>query len=533
MKKKFIPAISISLNMLFFNTIPVIAKTDVEPNPNSYHLDKKQDKKQHIAQASDSRENKVEEIIKHSKQSISNLERLNPNANPLSFPTQPKEVEVGTIQPITRKQAIQLSLKNNKDIIEARIRIERSQFALRQQKAALFPTLDFRSGTSPSILSYENNGFLDTASEQAAQAGIAPNSPQGSILQSMSAEKFDFNPSLDLRYDIYDGGFRGASISSAEKQLRITELDLETTVEQTRLQVSTDYYALQNGDAQVEIQSAAVRDATRTLRDAQLLTEAGVGTRFDVLRARVELDRSKQNLVTALANQEIARRQLTETLGISQNANLAAADAIEEAGIWKLSLPESIVQAFKNRAELEQFLLQREIGEQQRTIALSQIRPIVSTTASYMLTDNFEDDFDITDQYVLGLNIQWRLFDGGAARAQAQQADKDIEIAETQFANVRNQIRFAVERAYLQLTSNQTNTITAADEVDLAEESLSMARLRFKEGIGTQTDVIDAQSRLTSARANLLSSITSYNQSYASLQRQISNTPDNSLQDLP
>lgn len=333
---------------------------------------------------------------------------------------------------------------------------------------------------------------------------------------------------MGLRYDIYDGGLRGALIRTAEKQLRIAELDLETVVEDVRLETLSDYYTLQDNDAQVEIEEAAVEEATRTFRDAQIIEESGVGTKFDVLRARVELTQVRQRLILAVAERDIARRELAETLSIAENADLTAADAIAPAGVWERSLPESIVLAYKNRAELEQLLLQREVNEEQRTVALSQIRPTVSAAANYTLKDDFDDRFDITDEYSLGLNVQWRLFDGGAASAGARQAEKEVEIAETQFANTRNEIRLAVERAYLQLISNQDNLDTANQGVELAEESLEMARLRFQEGIGTQTDVIDAQTVLTSARGNLLVAIIQYNQSYANLQRQVSNAPDNS-----
>ena len=315
--------------------------------------------------------------------------------------------------------------------------------------------------------------------------------------------------------------------------MRRTELDLETIVEEVRLETANNYYALQNSDAQVEIQRAAVEDAQQTLKDAQLLEKAGLGTRFDVLRAEVELAQANQQLTTALANQDIARRQLAETLSVSHSTDLATADAIAEAGTWDLELDETIVQAFKNRAELEQFLLDREINQEQRTISLAQTRPVVGANASYNTNDDFEDDFDISDSYSVGLNLEWRLFDGGAARAGARQAEKGIEIAETQFADQRNQIRFLVEQAFFELKSNQDNIATATRSVELAEESLRLARLRFQAGVGTQTDVIEAQTSLTTERGNLLSSITDYNQSFAELNRQVSNTPDNGLQDLP
>ncbi len=560
MKNNFILFVGVGITISIFNPIPVTAKIDLDSNLNNYYLDKEQtvplahtliasiqvnrqrqsfdsDKEkprvslERLAQTSSPQEIMDKKIMELRQQPTSDLNRLNPNANPLSFPTQVDEVEVGQPQPITLKQALELSLRNNKNAIEARIQVERSQAALRQARAALFPTLDLTSGLSPIVLTYENSGFLESMAQQEAELAASQGGASSGSFGGSS--KFIFNPSLLLEYNIYDGGFRGALIRSAEKQLSITKLSLEITVEQTRLDTYTDYYSLQNSDAQVKIQQAAVRDARKTLSDAQLIEQSGIGTRFDVLRADAQLSQSLQNLTTAIANQQIASSQLAETLSVPPDIALATADEIEQVGLWQHSLPESIIQAFKNRAELEQFLLQSEIGEEQRQIALSQIRPTVSTIASYELNDDFEDEFDITDQYSVGLNLQWRLFDGGAAKAQAQQAEKDIELAKTQFANQLNQIGFEVKRAYFKLNSNQQNISTATIEVAQSEESLSMARLRFRAGIGTQTDVIDAQTQLTRSRGNLLFSIINYNQSYANLQRQVSNIPDNGLQDLP
>ena len=536
-KKKFIKVVGISTAIALSNITASVAQAPGKIT-------------QQIAQESEMRDAAQE--IEPAQQSIPDVEKLNPSGNPLSFPTTPEEVKVDAQKPITLEQALELSLNNNKEIEEARIQVEQAEAALREQKADLYPTLDLTSG-----LSYGNDLFLDSVTEQRIDQDVEdtldqaraqnPNLTEAQLGQieenarqneedsftNTSSASFDFQGGLGINYDIYNGGRRGANIRTAEKQLRSTELDLERVVEEARFETSRDYYDLQNRDAQVAIQQAAVQDASQTLKDAQLLQQAGLGTKFEVLQAEVELSQAEQQLTTAIANQNIARRQLAETLSVSHSTDLATADAIKEVGAWGLELPETIVQAFKNRAELEQTLLQREISQEQRTIALSQARPNLSASAQYNLNDDFEDDFDTTDQYQLGLNLQWRLFDGGAARAGAEQADKDREIAETQFANLRNQIRFAVEQAFFQLRSNKNNIATNTKGVRLAEESLRLARLRFQSGVGTQTEVIDAQTALTRARGDRLSSIIEYNQSYADLTRQVSNTPDNGLQDLP
>lgn len=499
-----------------------------------------------IAQADDvidDARDAAEEIIKPAQPSISDTQQLNPSGNPLSFPTAPEEVQVEAQKPITLEQAVELSLNNNKEIEQARLEVERAEFALREERAALFPTLDFTTS-----FGFSDDAFLDSPLQQTfdnavdagVEAGLSEEEAQANAESgvsgasgSTSTDSLDYSSSIGIDYTVFNGGLRGASIRTAEKQLRSEILDLERIVEVARFETARDYYSLQNSDAQVEIQQAAVEDAQQTLKDAQLLERAGLGTRFDVLRAEVELAQADQRLTTAIANQNIARRQLAETLSVSHSTDLATADAIEVAGAWEKGLDETIILAFKNRAELEQFLLQREISKEQKTIALSAIRPAIGVSADYATSDDLKDDFDISDQVQLGINLQWRLFDGGAARAGARQAEKDVEIAETQFANQRNQIRFAVEQAFFQLDSNLSNIGTATRAVELAEESLRLARLRFQAGVGTQTDVIEAQTSLTTERGNLLSSITDYNQSFADLNRQVSNTPDNGLQDLP
>ena len=535
-KRQFIKTITIGTAIVLSNTISAIAESTSDTNLN---LNSTSDK---IAQSEEEIEDTADEIIQPAQPPVDSIERFNPNNNPLSLPTQPSEVEVGSQQPITLEQAQELSLRNNPDIREAKIQVERSEAELREQRAALFPFLDLGSG-----LTYGNSAFLDSPIEQNIDSIAEDNREQNPTLTEeqardsaeqrftdISSATSNFNTDATIGYNIYTGGRRGAAIRTAEKQLRSDELELDRVVEVSIFETSTDYYGLQNSDAQVDIEQAAVEDAQQTLKDAQLLERAGLGTRFDVLRAEVELAQAQQRLSTARANQNIARRQLAETISISHDTDLSTADQIEEAGIWEFSLPESIVQAFQNRVELEQLLLQREIGSEQRTVALSQVRPQVSANAGYSLNNDFEnEDIDFNDSYQIGLNVQWRLFDGGAARASARQSEKDIELAETRFANQRDQIRFSVEQAFFQLESNNRNIDTATKEVELAEESLRLARLRFQAGVGTQTDVIDAQTQLTTARGNLLSSIIDYNQSYVDLQRQVSDDVVIQLEELP
>ncbi|MHC5731734.1 MAG: TolC family protein, partial [Nostoc sp.] len=111
----------------------------------------------------------------------------------------------------------------------------------------------------------------------------------------------------------------------------------------------------------------------------------------------------------------------------------------------------------------------------------------------------------------VGIQGSLTLFDGGAARARAAQSKANIAIAENQFASQRDQIRFNVEQYYSQLQSNLNNVQTSSVALNQAREALDLARLRFQAGVGTQTEVIAAESDLTTAEGNRVTAILNYN----------------------
>jgi len=462
---------------------------------------------------------------------------LYPPANPLTFPTRPEEVELVGTQPITLEQALELSRSTDGRIIPFRgsnfseilrveqLRLEQVRAALREQRAARLPTID----ASTDFQVTEND--LSENSEGEFEGDDATSTLSGT---------------LRIDYDIYTSGLRQARIREAEARVRLQELEVERVVEELRLEVTRNYYDLQETDERVRIARATVEQGEQSLRDAEALERAGVGTRFDVLSAQTDLAGFRQDLAQAINDQQTARRRLATQLGISQTVNLVAADPVEIADQWPLTLEETIVQSFQNRADLQQELLQREIADQQRRQARAVNRPQVSAFAAYGVQNNLtgtaadgvtpvltDEQTDWRDSYSLGLQVTMRLFDGGAARARADQEEAEIAIAETNFAARRDEIRFEVEQAYFDLQSNFENIQTATLGVQTAREALRLARLRFQAGVGTQIEVLRQQTELAQAELDQVTAILDYNRALISLERAVSNYPNGVLFDVP
>ncbi len=419
--------------------------------------------------------------------------------NNLNLPKTAPEVQINNSKSLTLKNALDIALQNNRDVQAARLTVTKSQAVVREAQAAQAVQV----GLTGSLANQGNPVIFGNS---------------GSTVSSSST---DVQGKLQATYNLLNAGRDASSVRAAEEQVNFDRLDLLRIEQTTRGNVLTAYYDLQDADSSVIINQAAVRDAARSLSDAQLQERAGVGTKFDILRAQVQLATANQNLTSSQGQQQTARKRIAQLLSVDQNTEFTAADAVRELGNWSYSLEDSVVLAYKNRPEVKQQLVRRRINQQQEIVASAADSAQLSLFSNYTLAKSLNSSLGSTgaqDSYSIGAQVSWSFWDGGAAGARSYQQRVSQEIAENQFTTARNQIRFEVEQAYNNLGTNKKNIITATQALKQADESLKLARLRFQAGVGTQTDVIQAQTDLARARGNRITAIINYNRSLSSLQ---------------
>jgi outer membrane protein TolC len=475
------------------------------------------------------------------------LDNLQANPNPLQFPTQPQEVQIETIQPLTLQQTVELAKQNSPVMQRAQLGVDRGQARIDEAWAAYYPSANFRANARR-FGQGQGTTTLEGANRPADNTTNGSfNFPNNYVLNGSTDLGIEFN----VNYNLYDPA-RQPNLNAAQAELRQAKLDYERIWEDLQQRVSTGYFDLQAADEIVRIRLDAVRASEQSLKDADALLRAGVGTKFDVLQAQVRLSSDQQNLVLAVGNQAVARRALAQLLNLPQSVQPQAADPVQRVGDWALSLDESIVLAFQNRAELQRLLEERDLRKNLASAALAQTQPVLSLVGSSGVGRGWSDNIntvgglDATDRrfqparrvnqttwgydYSLGLQVQWNFYDGGQARAQAQQQLIGAQDAEEQFSDTRTQIRLQVEQAFYGLQSNLSNIGTTYKGVEQAQEALRLARLRFQAGVGTQTDVINQQRDLTTAQGQYLNAITEYNKSLTDMKRAVSNWPPIELQ---
>ena len=415
------------------------------------------------------------------------------DGEPINNIKSPTQVQITNTKLISLQEALDVAARNNRELQAARFTVNKSQSDAKEAEAAK----NIQVGLNSTLRA---QGAPVIANRAPNQDGSLNTDLQGTVEASYSL----VNQTLDRR------------ITSSKAQVEFDRLDLVRIGRKLKGDVTTAYYDLQQSDSASIINQAAIKDAARSLSDAQLQEKAGVGTKFDILRAQVQLATANQELTNSQGQQRTARKKLAQLLSFDDTTEFQAADTVRQLGNWDKNLEQSIILAFEQRTEIRQQAVRKRLVSFQDEIRGDDSAQ-VNLFANYNLGKTISNNSSFQDGYSLGARLSWNFWDGGGSAARSDRRRINDDISDSQLITARNQVRFEVEQAFNSLDTNLKNIATSTQSLQQAEESLKLARLRFQAGVGTQTDVIQAQAELAKARGNRITAILNYNRALSTL----------------
>jgi outer membrane factor, OMF family len=447
---------------------------------------------------------------------------------PLALPVRPDQVTIKELRPLTLAQVETLAEVNNPNLKAIASQVDQAQSNLRAQISQWYPTIDLDAGSAFPRYS-AGSSRVTREVPRLNEDGTPVQDENGNVVtrrrsDTVNGDRWDAGVVLSARWALIDPR-RTPTIAAARDQFERAKYQYVIALRDLRLQAAQAYFDLQQADDQVRIGQESVRASLVSLRDSRARFQAGVATKLEVLEAETQLARDQQLLTSALATQSVTRRALASLLDLPQTVTPTAQDPSRVLGVWQPSLQESIVAAYAFREELDQIVLDISIANSQANAALADVQPFLNIFTA--LGAGWSDG-DITNEEIksrgnfdfsLGMGVNWRLFDGGAAAAQSRRNRQLAEENTFRFSQRRDSIRFDVEESFYELEKNNRNITTTAREVISARESLRLARLRFQAGVTTQREVVDNQRDLTQAEVRFSNAITDYNKRLAELRR--------------
>ena len=275
-------------------------------------------------------------------------------------------------------------------------------------------------------------------------------------------------------------------------------LDTAQTRDNVFLTVAQGYFKTLRAKKLVEVAKQTVYDLKQHLKIAQDQYDYGVVTYNDVLQAKVSLADAEQNLIVAKTDYINTRAAFNKVLMLPVNAPTVLKDENVVLKPWELN--RATDAALAHRSDLKASA--DRIRQQQKTVteARAQYFPRFYAQAGHLYQAN--DSLLHDNQWFAVFGMSWNIFSGLDTKAAVSQARLKMEQYQEQHQDLNQQVRLDVQNAYLTVKETADRIKTTETAVTQGLENLRLNEERYRESVGTATDVIDAETLLTRTRVN-------------------------------
>jgi outer membrane protein TolC len=317
-----------------------------------------------------------------------------------------------------------------------------------------------------------------------------------------------YGPVLSLSYLLLDFGGRAGSVDIARQTAVAASLTHNAALQNTILQVEYAYFGYLAARALRDAACATVEEASASLAAAEERHRVGLATIADVLQARTARSQAELSLESLSGAERVARGQLAVAMGLPANAGFEVPNAPDSAPVDSLHLITESVDslmslATRTRPDLAAVRAQAAAAAAQVRVARSAFMPTFSVAANG--ADYSSDVSAFAGRsYALSVGLNFPLFSGFSRSYDARAAGDELDAANARAESARQQIGLQVFTAYYSLQTATDRMRTATDLLASATESESVARGRYREGVGSIVDLLIAQSALADARAQMV-----------------------------
>jgi outer membrane protein len=303
---------------------------------------------------------------------------------------------------------------------------------------------------------------------------------------------------------LYTSGRIASGIRAAEAGTAASQAEFRQTRLNVKMSVAEYYIAVLRATRQVEVAENKANSLTAHATDVQALLDKGVRAKTDLLSAQVALADARQRVLQARNSLDAARAYYNRILGRPLTAPVNLAELANEDSLGDVD--ELTRQAIQCRPEIAQLSAQATVLREQAAGTEAKKGPQVSVAGGYL----YQQDKYIAPNGVagVGLMVEWNVFDAGRVSNQASASREKAEAVIRTRMDMESMVAVEVRQKWLDLQTALQQTEVARQANAQADENLRVARDRYQQQIGTNTEVLDAETLRVQAYTNF------YNSSY-------------------
>lgn len=321
---------------------------------------------------------------------------------------------------------------------------------------------------------------------------------------------------LRITQPIYNGQFFPAR-RIGKYSIKATERSYSRVIKGTLFKVADAYYEVLKTKELVKVSQETLKLALEELRVAEVRFRVGEVTKTDVLRAKVQVERVKRDLVERENHLTLAKNVLSSIIDIGVERYYEVAEPPPCEGL-KENLKELVSKAYKYRDDLEESLIRIDIAEEEKNVVKKRFHPTFNLEWDYhqISPETFAQQNEFWD---LMFKVRIPLFEKGMRFIDLKENIHNISQARLRYRRMMKDIEVEVKDAMLQVKTYESNLETLKKEVGLARENYSITSSQYKVGMATSLDVTDSLTSLNTVRSELTNMRYNYQLSLLNLKK--------------
>ncbi len=392
------------------------------------------------------------------------------------------------VMTVTLENVVEIALKENLDLKREHQKIARLEAVRQEVQSQKWAAADFQAGYKRISEVMELNFSI-------------PNLPFSIPAQKIRFGDYDsYELSLGVNQPIFMGKMISNSAKAAREELFAAQWQDQVQKNRIQFEAQKNFFNLIKAIEFKKTTETSIEQIQAHLNDVKNFYHQGQVTKNEVLTVEVKLSQAQLLLTQAKKNIDLAQMALALVLNLDLKTEI---QPVYESTAWTaVTITAEATLNSEQKAEALGLKNQLQALEFRQKALKGAYWPGLGLFGRYTYgkpgLDQINNEW--MDYWVVGLNLQWNLWDWGKKSARVQQtflATKELELG---YQQLQQMLAADVRRTFLRIDETQEQLQIAEKMLEQAEENFRIVENRYQQGIITNSEYLDAESELTRSR---------------------------------
>lgn len=411
-------------------------------------------------------------------------------------------------RPMSLDEALQIGLENSKVLRASELNVNYAEAAAAEVRTNRLPVVR-AAGSYTRLSSVEAGTFTP------------PGFPQPITISEPLLNNYQFK--LGVQQPLFTGWKIENAVAAGQYSADAAKSQYEYAKSDLAFRIRQSYWTLYKAQKILALVDENIELVKAHLRDAKNLTDRGILTSTDVLKIEVQLANAELAQVDARNQVRLAMIALNNTLGLSLDTPIELTDTTVFRPVDLTLVDSAARQSYEVREDLKSIRYQVRAAQSQVRMARSGWYPQVFVYGNVYYSNPNQRVFPLSDKFDatwdVGIAVSMDVWNWGATARQSEQALARVAQLENALKQNEDAVTFEITQSHLNVRQTEDRIKVAHKTVRLAQDNYRNVNEKFKNGVASSSDLLDADVAFLQARTHLTTAEADYEIAKAALQK--------------